>query len=411
MSTTKRVSEYVSQVTDGVFRNEKLRVLFPAFIGIFLVSELYKQALPLYFETVGIPLAFLGVAKGVASAVQISFSPISGALADQVDRMRMAAVAAVGMGISLAAFTLRPGPLVVGSLIVVTAVASLVLNNAITPAVNAALEEGVEGIGWGVRDVGMYAGSAIGLAVGGVILSRTNRVEFVFLLTLPVLLTVGIIAWTRSSGGSFEVKLGELDIGSALNLGNALNFGIREQIRSVSNRRLLYSFCVVELATTAGMGMTMFLLPALATNLGLAASGYLFVYSASRLIGAPASLVGGIAADHLPKKWLFVANFAIEGVMLVAFAFAGGPALFLFGMALFVVQTTFEPGVVAYFFENFDDEEGGTIWGIKGSVHKMANVVAPVVGGGLYAIDPQFTFLVGGGFMFVGAAVATTLPR
>lgn len=278
-------------------------------------------------------------------------------------------------------------------------------NNSITPAVNTALENDVEGIGWGVRDVGMYLGSAVGLAAAGGLLLRTERVELVFLLAVPILFGVSVIAWSRSSGGSIRKPVRSVESDDLFSI------SIRERIQSVSDRRLLYTFCVVELVTTTGIGMTMYLLPALATDLGLAATGYLFVYSASRLIGAPASLVGGVAADHLPKKRLFVANFAIEGVMLVAFAFAGGPALFLFGMALFVAQTTFEPGVVAYFFENFDDEEGGTIWGIKGSVHTVANVVAPAVGGGLYAIDPQFTVLFGGGCMLVGAGVATTLPR
>lgn len=408
MTATERFNEYVTQVVDDVLRNEKLRALFPAFVGVFLIGELYGQALPLYFKAVGIPLSFLGVVKGVANAVQIGVSPVTGALADQMDRMRMAAVAAVGMALVLAAFALRPGPVGVATLVVAAAVASLVLNNAITPAVNAALEEGVEGIGWGIRDVGMYAGSAAGLAVGGAVLARTERVEFVFLLALPVLLGVGAIAWTRSSGVGFGGGFADL---ADLDVGGIFDFGVREQLRSVSDRRLLYVFCIVELATTAGMGMTMFLLPALATDLGLAASGYLFVYSASRLFGAPASLVGGVAADHLPKKWLFVGNYAVEGAMLLAFAVAGDPALFLVGMGLFVVQTTFEPGVVAYFFENFDDEEGGTIWGIKGSVHKVANVVAPVVGGALYGIEPHYAFLVGGGFMLVGAGVATLLPR
>ncbi|WP_135854800.1 MFS transporter [Halorussus salinus] len=405
MSTTNRLGEYVAQVTDGVLRNDKLRALFPAFVGIFLVGELYKQALPLYFEAVGIPLAVLGVVKSAANAVEIGVSPVAGVLADRTDRMGLAAVAAVAASVVLAAFALRPGRAVVTGLVVLTAVALLLLNNAITPAVNAALEEGVEGIGWGVRDVGMYLGSGVGLAAAGALVSRTERVEVIFLVAVPVLLGVGAVAWRRRSGGALRAALSDIE------LDDLFAIGVREQVRSVSNRRLLYAFCLVELATTAGMGMTMFLLPALATDLGLAASGYLFVYSASRLVGAPASLVGGVAADHLPKKWLFVANYAVEGAMLVAFGLADGPALFLVGMALFVVQTTFEPGVVAYFFDNFDDEEGGTIWGIKGSVHKVANVAAPVVGGGLYAIDPHLSFLAGGGLMLVGSGIATTLPR
>lgn len=405
MSATDRFSEYVARVEDDVVRNDRLRALLPAFVGAFLVGELYAQALPLYFRAVGIPLSFLGVAKGAANAAEIAASPVAGTLADRFDRMRIAAGSAAVGSAALAAFALRPGRVAVAALVVVIAVALLVLNNSITPAVNAALDEGVEGIGWGVRDVGMYVGSAAGLAAAGALLARTERVEAPFLLAVPVLLGVGAIARRRGTGGSLRAAL------SGVELRDLFGVGVREQVRSVSDRRLLYGFCLVELLTTAGMGMTMFLLPALATDLGLAASGYLFVYSGSRLVGAPASLVGGVAADHAPKKWLFVANYAVEGAMLVAFAVADGAALFLAGMGLFVLQTTFEPGVVAYFFERFGDEEGGTVWGVKGSVNKVANVVAPVVGGALYAVDPHLAFLVGGGLLFAGAGVATTLPR
>lgn len=419
MSATERLSEYIGQVGEDVLRNDQLRVLLPAVVGVFLVGELYRQALPLYFEAVGIPLSFLGLVLGIGNAVQIGLSPVTGAVADRVDRLPLAGLAAVGMAVLLAAFALRPGQLVVAVLIVLAAVPWLVMNNALTPAVNAALEDGVEGIGWGVRDVGLYAGSAAGLAVGGVVLARTARVELVFLLGVPVLLGVGALAWTSRSGAALEGGLTDLlrSLFERFRFDRSLfdrpRFiaGVREQLRSVSDPQLLYLFCLVELTTTVGIGMTMFLLPALATDIGIAASGYLFLYSASRLFGAPASVVGGVAADQLPTKWLFVTNYAVEGVMLLVFALADGPLLFLVGMGLFVVQTVFEPAVVAYFFEHFEDEEGGTVWGIKGGVHRLGNVVAPVVGGALYAIEPHYAFLVGGGFMLAGAAVAATLPQ
>lgn len=404
MTETGRVGTYLDQVRRDVLQNRTLRNLLPAFVGVFLVSELYKQALPLYFEAAGISLAFLGILMAIANAVEIGASPIAGALADQVDRMRIAAWSGGLSAVVLATFLLRPGIVGISFIVVFTTLSLLFLNNSITPAINAALEDGVDGIGWGVRDFSMYVGSAVGLAGASWLLARTDRVEIVFSFAVPILVAVAVLSWRRADNpASIRPQLREIDF--------SRGSGIRKQFASVSDRRLLYLFCLVEFTTTAGMSLSMFLLPVLATDLGLAASGYLLVYSMSRLIGAPASLVGGVISDHIPKKWLFIGNYAIEGLMLLVFAVAGGSVLFLIGMVLFVAQTTFEPGVLAYFFENFTDEEGGTIWGIKGSVSKAASVVAPPIGGSLFVIDPALPFLLGSGLLLAGALIATRLPR
>lgn len=404
MTDTGRVGTYLDQVRRDVLQNRTLRNLLPAFVGVFLVSELYKQALPLYFEAAGISLAFLGILMAIANAVEIGASPIAGALADQIDRMRIAAWSGGLSAIVLAMFLVRPGIIGISFIVVFTTLSLLFLNNSITPAINAALEDGVDGIGWGIRDFSMYVGSAIGLAGASWLLAHTDRVELVFLFAVPILVAIAVLSWHRTDdSASMRSQLREIHVSRGSD--------IREQFASVSDRRLLYLFCLVEFTTTAGMSLSMFLLPVLATDLGLAASGYLLVYSMSRLIGAPASLVGGVITDHIPKKWLFVGNYAVEGLMLLIFAVAGGSVLFLIGMALFVAQTTFEPGVLAYFFENFTDEEGGTIWGIKGSVSKAASVVAPPIGGSLFVIDPALPFLLGSGLLLAGAVIATRLPR
>ncbi len=126
-------------------------------------------------------------------------------------------------------------------------------------------------------------------------------------------------------------------------------------------------------------------------------------------------MVGGVLADRLSRKRLYVINFLTEAAMLAAFA---GTALagvetvaFVAGLALFVLQTAFEPAVLAYFFGVFPESERGRVWGVDGTVARAAGLLSPVLLGWLYGIDPQLPFLLGAGLVATGTVVATTLPN
>jgi MFS family permease len=156
----------------------------------------------------------------------------------------------------------------------------------------------------------------------------------------------------------------------------------------------------------------------------------LAAFAAYGVAAAPVSLYGGGLADRRSRKRLYVANYAAEAAMLAGFALAAGvpgvvaasptaadplarwfgPALFAVGLALYVAQTAFEPAVLAYFFDRFDDDVVGRAWSVEGVVAKAAGVVAPVAGGALYAVTPRLPFVVGAALLAGAAGVAVTLP-
>ncbi|MFB6077049.1 MAG: hypothetical protein ABEK12_02880, partial [Candidatus Nanohaloarchaea archaeon] len=80
-------------------------------------------------------------------------------------------------------------------------------------------------------------------------------------------------------------------------------------------------------------------------------------------------------------------------------------------LALFVLQTGFEPAVLAYFFDQFDESESGRAWGIDGTVERGAGLVAPALGGFIYAMDPHLPFVAGTVLVAAGTLLALTLPR
>jgi MFS family permease len=381
-----------------------LRSYYLAYVAVFFVTELYAQVLPLFVRSVGVSLAALGVAKGVANAAEVVASPVTGVLADRYDRRAVGVVVGVALAGAFAVFPLAGDAFAVGALVVVVAVATTAFTNSVTPAIDAALEDGLEGLGWGLRDVGIYLGGAAGVAAGAGIVAATDVVGAAFLLALPVL---AAMAWglNRTRTEALRGALpGLADVREGLS-GDPL-----APFRAVSNRRVLATFCTVEAFVTFGWGASFYLVPVLAVDRGLSPDLALLAISGSLVAAAPLSLLGGVAADRVSRKRLYVANYGVETLTLLAFGVAGDLPLFALGLAFYVVQTTFEPAVGSYFFAQFPDDEGARAWSVEGTVAKAVGVVAPAVGGVLYELAPRLPFLLGAGSLAVATLVAVTLP-
>lgn len=398
-----------------LLRDGDLRAYYLAFAALAFVWEVYGRALPLLFEQVGLSLALLGIARSAGSALALVAEPVSGLLADRVDRAAMAAVAGVALGAVLGSLSVaRSAPLLV-SLVALAPPARQFVTNAVTPAVDAAVEDGAEGRGWALRDVGLYGGSALGVGVAGAAVAATRDVGAAFVPLVVVSLAAGTVLWRRRDGA---VPAGVVVASVRAALADAAPLAA---FREVSDWSVLARLCAVEALAVLGAGMSLFLLPAYAVVVGVPAGAVLFLFAAYNLLAAPVSLYGGGLADRRSRKWLYVANYAAEAAMLLGFALAAGVPgvgagaaigvpLFAAGLALYVGQTAFEPAVLAYFFDQFDEGEAGRAWSVEGAVAKAAGVVAPAAGGALYAVAPRLPFLVGGVLMAGATLVAVTLP-
>jgi len=414
----------VRQVVAPLVGDREVRAYYLVFAAVWFAADAYAQALPLYFQEAGISLAVLGVARSAASVATLVCEVPAGLLADRVDRASLAAFAGAVLAVLLVVLPgarttlLDGGGVVVAGVVVGIALARQFVTSSVTPAVSEAVDADRAGLGWGLRDVGIYGGSALGLAVAGAVTSRTGTVSLAFLPGGVAVLAAAAFLWVRVADHDLprSVRIREWTGTLRSELGSVSPVA---DLRAVSNRRVLGHFCVVEALVTAGSGLSFFLLPAYAADVGFAPAVVLGLFAASNLLGAPLSLVGGLLADRYSRKWFYVGNYATETVMLAGFAVAGtgvaggtgARALFLVGLGLFVVQTTFEPAVLAYFFDQFDDDEAGRAWSVEGVVARLTGIVAPAAGGVLYTVDPGLVFLVAAVLMAGGTAVALTLPE
>lgn len=440
---------HVRRVVRETVRDPRSRTLLLAFGTLFFVSELYTAAVPLLFDAVGLSAAVYGLARAVANGVEIVASPALGTLADEYGRVQIAVLAALGTAVALLGFGVARTLPVLGVLVALVAVGKLAVNNAVTPALSAIFDDEDAGTGWGLRDITLYGGSALGLTLGSG-LAAGDDIRTVFPALAVVSFGLAVVLWRRVGGrgahtesdadggdtggddGESADSTGTDDIATDSTgtdgtttvttdrLRDRLSLDrVLSPVRGLSRPGVFARIAVVDLFVGVGTAALAFL-PLLAVALGRSTAEFLALYGGAHLLAAPLSVVGGVLADRYSQKLLYVGNFAVEAAMLAAFAATAlgegsqgatvETGLFLLGLALFVAQTTFEPGVLAYFFDVFPEEEGGQVWGLKGAVSKTAGLVGPAALGWLYTLDPQLPFLVGAVLTAAGTAVAATLP-
>lgn len=376
-----------------------------------VATEAYHRALPLFVRSVGIPVAVLGLAESLAAGAQAVASTPLGILADRVDRATLAGVGALALAVLLGLFGLigSGSALWLVVLVVLIAVVRLAASNSLTPLVEATLGER-SGLGWGFYGAAVYLGGAIGLAIASLVIGETLAwdIQSVFLVVVPALCLGVVVLWRVHSP---SLSIGAIRPQASTDTPLPQRPDIIGAFRNVSRPRALLGLCLADALVTTGTAGSLFLLPLLAVDLGVSAETFLLGFGASLLAGAGLSLIGGMLADRVHSKRIYVANFVAEVAMLTAFAFAGGAPLFAIGVALYTIQTAFESGYIDYLFSLFEEEETGRVWGLNGTVSKTAATLGPAGGGLLYGIDPHLPFAAGALLVGLGTVVAAGMPR
>lgn len=385
-----------------MIEDSDLQVLYIAFAGIWFANDLYAQLVPLLFTQLNIPSTILGISWSVVAIIQVTFSPLTGIIADEYDRMSVGAIACFGLAVLYTLFFVADSAIVIIIIMAFVGAFRLLVGNTATATISEALPDQISGIGWGLRDAFIYFGSAVGLATGGVLVGFYDDIRFAFLALIPSMIFVGALFAVRGSmTPSFTISISDIQFN--------LVSDIVDPIREISNWGILRKFIVVKIFVGFGMGGTMFLLPVFAVDIGINASDFLVIFAASHFIGILMSLIGGIAANIVSRKSLYVANFVVEAIMLLTFAITTNILFFGIAMSLFIIQTIFEPAVIGFFFDQFDEEEAGRAWSVDGLVSKGVSIIAPAVGGAVYAANPRLAFAGGGILTALAAIVAATI--
>jgi predicted MFS family arabinose efflux permease len=223
----------------------------------------------------------------------------------------------------------------------------------------------------------------------------------------PLCLGIAVLWWVHPP----SISIADLRSPTSTDDRRAFRPDLIGAFRNVSRPRALLGLCIADALVTTGTAGSLFLLPLLAVDLGVSAETFLLGFGASLLVGAGLSFLGGMLADRLHSKRIYVGNFVAEVAMLSAFALADGPALFAIGVGLYTIQTAFESGYIDYLFSLFEEDETGRVWGLNGTVNKTAATLGPAGGGVLYSLDPHMPFAGGALLVGLGTVVAAAMPR
>jgi MFS family permease len=264
----------------------------------------------------------------------------------------------------------------------------------------------IRGRALGAYQGGFLLGGVAGPAVGGLVTGISIRLPFfLYAGTLAVAVVVVVTMLARTHLADREVTTAD----------EALETGWQSLRRALGKRAYL-----TALAVNLGSGFTVFglrsaLVPLFVVEaLGATPTVTGYGLLASAAVQAVLLLPAGRLADTRGRKPALIIGTAITVAGMVALAFARGELHFLLAMAVLGAGTAFlgsAPAAVV------GDITGGRRSGSVVAAYQMTSdfggIVGPLLAG--YIVDAtgsfEAAFLVGGGVVAVGFALAATMPE
>lgn len=357
--------------------------IYILFFLFFLLSDSLDVFIPLYFKQQGKSVVGYGALQSVTTILRII---AVNSIAGPRNRMKKQILLFVMLlnVVNIAAFTFVQSMLlfylVFGLLMVTRSIFNAVLN----PALAKSLPETYLGMGFGVRDVFLNLGSAVGLFISGFLTSRfQSEAMFLFIGICCVLLVISILRLKRElSPASLPDLMDEKAGLPAKAQETFLKLPKRLQINFIT-------VCVIGVCISLGTSVQSYM-PYIGADMGFQESSVYYLFSSSVVITALFSVAGGVIIDKCNKKALYFVYVIIclLCVLLLLFPFK---AAFIGSLFLLSIRGVLDNIEQTYFFDYFRGYHIDSLWARNATVLMLTGAAAPALTGVVMAYSQTLT--------------------
>jgi MFS family permease len=386
----------------GVLKS-KTAIIIYILISRWLALGILSLVLPLYVTSIGRSAAQWGVLSAAFAFGMIFAEPTWGWISDRVGIFKPLLISQLVYALLIPLFILTGS---MGALLAVQlprgafGVAVGVLGR---KALAYSLGPGKKGMGIGLFQTSMIAGTAVGPLLGGYVLDRGDYPSVFILCSVLSLVTAFIIASNRA-------KLSPpLDQGLAADV---IEPKALPTVSAMRNKGFYLSFSVLALIAIclcAAMGAGNAFVPLLGTSvLGLQASQVALILAVTSTVSGLFALVLGGMSDRLGRSPLVVGGLLLLGISLVGYGHADG----IISMAIFILLFSIGvaaamPAVAAWVSDITPLSRQGQMLGLYGSFEDVGVMVGPLICGFLWdASGPRPAFVVCGLIAVIGVGLA-----
>ncbi|MBS3788531.1 MFS transporter, partial [Candidatus Bipolaricaulota bacterium] len=240
------------------------------------------------------------------------------------------------------------------------------------------------GFVFGVRDVFLHSGAALGTFAGGWFLAASysgNSFRNIYLTGLSFLFFTGVIVYfikgrTKNSTGD---EFGE---------------GLLKSFKEINEKKSLFTLSMLQVFRGFYPPLIAFI-PILGAEIGLKNSHIMYVIASSTGVTAVLSLAGGKLSDLFNRKKMYLTDIFFDLLILSALFFAQNIYIFSLGLGLMAINSTFYANINAYIYDLFEESQASRAVSILSSTEKMIGVFAPAIIGFLWGINRNIAISLG----------------
>ena len=378
---------------NSVINRKFFDIYLYVFIFFFLNSPV-EDSLLLFFLDSGFTEFQFGLLKSLNEIVHIFLPALISYLAirKSADKIGIVGIVICMFGsIVLGAFNMNLFfVLLVGAILLS---GRTIVNFSFGNAINLSVSSDKRGKFLAVRDLFLFSGVALGLIVGGIIVSYWNF--NIMYLVFGAGFILAIIALNRVKG------LGKSEV-----LDNEENEKKEKfSLNRVIKNKVLLAYIVINFMSSI-YGTAFAFMPSLGRTLGVNAATIITSLGFMTLVNAIFALIIGHFADMNGKKKYYVFDLLSDCIPALIFAFTRSSELFIFGIFCSMLKDVFAPSSFAYFYDCFEGDEAIFAQGVLGSVDSVLCLFLPALFGLFWAQHYQLFFIIAAVGSIISAIIA-----
>lgn len=357
------------------------------FLLFFMLSDSIDVYVPLYIKSNNLPAVSYGILQSVTVVLRML---IIWLLAKPKIKTKKKIIL-MALIINIANFLLVTSDFkLLYFYVLITIIATRTLVNTIfNPYLARLLPNEYMGIGFGIRDIFLSSGCAVGLFITGR-LTLLPEIYFILFIVICLILIIILILLTPMK------EIHELEK-QEIKEEKKHNFWIDLPKKMRINFIVL---CIVGILLSLGLAVQGYM-PMIGEVVGITAQNIYNLFSTSVIITAVFSLVGGLIIDKYNQKYLYIIYILVclfsIGILLVR-----SPIVYAISLIFLGIKGVFDNVEQTYFFKAYKKYDMERLWAINSILQMILSLIAPIIFGYLYDIDYSLMICIGT-FMIVMA--------
>lgn len=358
------------------------------FLLFFMISDSMDVYIPLYIKDNNLP----AIAYGILQTITIIFRMlIIWWLAKPKIKTKKKIIMVIFI-LNIANFLLVTSDFkLLYFYVFITIIATRTLLNTIyNPYLARLLPNEYMGIGFGIRDVFLSTGCAIGLFISGKLSMLPESYFISFIIFCLILITLFI----------FFTPMKEID-----ELENRDEESLKDQNFWMKlSKKMQINFiiiCVVGILISLGLTVQSYM-TMIGEDIGITTQNIYNLFSTSVIITAVFSVIGGVIIDKYNQKLLYIIYILIcllsIGILLIK-----SPFVYLISIVLLGLKGVFDNVEQTYFFKAYRKYDMERLWSINSIIQMISSLIAPIIFGYLYDID--YNLMIGVGTLLIVIAI------